>query len=365
MLKKFKKLKVALGTTIILVTIVPQITYANLNLSMGEIYTASNWAQVDINKADKIGLIPEKVQGDYGHSITREEFSELAVSLYEALSRKKVSVQVDNPFRDTRNEKVIIANQLGLVTGRGNGNFAPYENITREEASTIIYKTLKIAKPRYNYSELYESGFRDSNEISNWAKEAVGYLYGIEVINGSSDNSFNPEGIISREEGIVIATRIHEKVIEADRSSRQQLTVSRGSVSQAETSVSPSQNNDISKLKDLISQQLGKAYVYGAAGPNNFDCSGLTYYVYGQLGIKLPRSSRTQINAGVAVSRNDLQYGDLVLFARDGRNINHVGIYVGNGNFAHSPQTGDVVKIQTLTSGYYANSYYAARRVLK
>ena len=357
-LNKFKRLGLALGIGITLVTMVPQMTYANLRLSEQEIYTASNWAQTDINKANEKGLIPQDIQGNYGDNINREEFSELAVTLYETLSRKKVSVQVDNPFKDTQNPNVIIANQLGLVDGRGDGIFSPYEKITKEEASMIIYKTLKVAKPRYDYSNSHESEFRDSNRISKWAKESVDYLYGIEVLNGNNDNFFNPEDKISREEGIVLVKRLYDKVIEADRSAKKQLRVSRGSVRQAES-------NELTQLKDVISKQLGKSYRYGAAGPNNFDCSGLTYYIYGQLGISIPRTSKTQINVGVAVSKDDLQYGDLVLFARDKKNINHVGIYVGNGNFVHSPQTGDVVRIQTLTSGYYANSYYAARRILK
>lgn len=358
MISKFKKFKLISAATIVLVTIVPQITYADLSLSMDQINMPSGWAEVEVSKSMEIGLIPERIQSNYGNSITREEFSELAVTLYENLSRKKVTPQVDNPFDDTQNPKVIIANQLGLVEARTEGLFLPYEKITREEASTVIYNTLKIAKPKYDYSELYEYEFEDYSSISSWAREAVGYLYGIEVINGDNEDFFNPEGIISREEGIVLIKRTHDKVIEADRSSKRKLTVSRGRIRQAE-------NHNIKQLKDLVSKQLGKPYKTAAAGPNSFDCSGLTYYLYGQLGIKLPRSSKTQINAGVQVSRDNLEYGDLVLFARDGKNINHVGIYVGDGNFVHSPQTGDVVKIQTLTSGYYSNSYYAARRVLQ
>lgn len=358
MISKFKKFKLVSAATIVLVTIVPQITYADLSLSMDQINMPSGWAEVEVSKSMEIGLIPERIQSNYGNSITREEFSELAVTLYENLSRKKVTPQMDNPFDDTQNPKVIIANQLGLVEARTEGLFLPYEKITREEASTVIYNTLKIAKPKYDYSEFYEYEFEDYSSISSWAREAVGYLYGIEVINGDNEDFFNPEGIISREEGIVLIKRTHDKVIEADRSSKRKLTVSRGRIRQAE-------NQNIKQLKDLVSKQLGKPYKTAAAGPNSFDCSGLTYYLYGQLGIKLPRSSKTQINAGVQVSRDNLEYGDLVLFARDGENINHVGIYVGDGNFVHSPQTGDVVKIQTLTSGYYSNSYYAARRVLQ
>jgi len=72
-----------------------------------------------------------------------------------------------------------------------------------------------------------------------------------------------------------------------------------------------------------------------------------------------------QATAGTYVSREDLRYGDLVFFARDGKNINHVGIYVGNGEFVHAPQTGDVVKKSTLLSGYYNRCYYTARRVIQ
>lgn len=358
MISRIKKLRLVLMVTIILMTSVPQSTYANLDLSQEQINTPSNWAKSEIDKAKEIELVPERIQGDYRNNITREEFSELAVELYEALSRKEAIVEGDNPFVDTENPKVIIANQLGLVQGKGEGVFGPYENITREQVSVVIYSTLQVAKPRYNYSDLYEYEFRDYNMISPWARKAVGYLYGIEVINGFDDNMFNPRGYTSREEAIVIVKRTFDKVIESERASKNQLTVSRGSIRTGEDSQK-------TKLRDLISKELGKPYKWGAAGPNSYDCSGLTYYLFGKLGINLPRTSKTQASSGVYVSKSDLEYGDLVFFARNGKTINHVGIYVGDGMFVHSPESGQVVKTTTLMSGYYANSYYTARRVLK
>jgi cell wall-associated NlpC family hydrolase len=117
------------------------------------------------------------------------------------------------------------------------------------------------------------------------------------------------------------------------------------------------------KLAKLISQEMGKPYQWGGAGPNSYDCSGLVYYVYDKLGITMPRVSRDQAKVGTYVSKDKLIYGDLVFFARDGKNVNHVGIYVGNGLFVHAPESGDVVKKTTLLSGYYERSYYTARRV--
>ncbi len=96
--------------------------------------------------------------------------------------------------------------------------------------------------------------------------------------------------------------------------------------------------------------QLGKPYSWGAAGPNAYDCSGLTMYAWAKAGVSLPHSSRMQYSSSPnKVSRANLQPGDLV-FA--GSPIYHVGMYVGNGNMIHAPQTGDVVRIAPLMSNY-------------
>ena len=105
--------------------------------------------------------------------------------------------------------------------------------------------------------------------------------------------------------------------------------------------------------------QLGKPYVYGTAGPDTFDCSGLVVYAYASVGVSLPHSSYALWNVGVYVSQDQLQPGDLVFF--DG--LGHVGIYIGGGQFIQAPHTGTVVQISSL-SGYYAASYVGARRII-
>ena len=100
-------------------------------------------------------------------------------------------------------------------------------------------------------------------------------------------------------------------------------------------------------------KHLGKPYAWGATGPNSFDCSGFTQYVYKQVGKSISRTTYTQINDGVAVSYANLQPGDLVFTSTE-----HVGIYVGNGQMIHAPQTGDVVKISSIWN------FYAARRII-
>jgi cell wall-associated NlpC family hydrolase len=105
-------------------------------------------------------------------------------------------------------------------------------------------------------------------------------------------------------------------------------------------------------------QYLGVPYVWGGASPSGFDCSGFTMYVYAQVGVSLPHNAAAQYGMGSPVSMGQLQAGDLVFFY----GLGHVGIYIGGGQFIHSPHTGDVVKISSI-SGWYSATYVGARRL--
>lgn len=120
-------------------------------------------------------------------------------------------------------------------------------------------------------------------------------------------------------------------------------------------------NAKVQKVISVAKAQMGKPYRWGATGPSSFDCSGLMQYAFKNgAGVSLPRVSRDQAKVGKKVSKAELQPGDLVFFARGGR-INHVGMYVGNDQYIHAPQTGDVVKISKLSS----RTLYTARRVIQ
>jgi cell wall-associated NlpC family hydrolase len=113
----------------------------------------------------------------------------------------------------------------------------------------------------------------------------------------------------------------------------------------------------------LAERFLGVPYVWAGATPAGFDCSGLTMYVYGQLGIGLTHFTGSQIYEGRQVPSSQLQPGDLVFFHPDGNGVpHHEGMYIGNGQFIHAPHTGDVVRISSLFETRYALSYVGAVR---
>jgi cell wall-associated NlpC family hydrolase len=109
----------------------------------------------------------------------------------------------------------------------------------------------------------------------------------------------------------------------------------------------------IEKVIKFAKKQQGKRYRFGAAGPNAYDCSGLVMRSFRQIGIKLPHYTGALIHKGKAVSRKNLQRGDLIFLSR-----HHVGIYLGGGKMIVASSGAGKVKIQKVYS------FYAARRIL-
>lgn len=113
-------------------------------------------------------------------------------------------------------------------------------------------------------------------------------------------------------------------------------------------------------------EYLGTPYKYGGQGPGGFDCSGFVSYIFGQCGYDLPHNAGAQAGMGIAVNKSELITGDLVFFGSNASNINHVGIYSGNGQFIHSssPRSGGVI-YSSINEGYYAGRYVTARRIIR
>jgi peptidoglycan DL-endopeptidase CwlO len=131
-----------------------------------------------------------------------------------------------------------------------------------------------------------------------------------------------------------------------------------GVIPSEEPSVLPAPPSRYGGVVGIAMQYLGIPYVYGGSTPAGFDCSGFVMFVFAQVGVSLPHNAAAQYGYGTPVDRSQLQPGDLVFF----NGLGHNGIYIGGGSFIHSPHTGDVVKISSM-SGWYDSTFVGARRL--
>lgn len=119
-------------------------------------------------------------------------------------------------------------------------------------------------------------------------------------------------------------------------------------------------NSRGSKALRYALQQVGDVYVWAAAGPTRWDCSGLTMRAFQQAGVSLPHSSRIQIKYGKSISSRSLKPGDLVFF---GKPISHVGMYMGGGKMVHAPRPGKRVEVTKFTLSFGRKPFVGARRL--
>jgi cell wall-associated NlpC family hydrolase len=107
----------------------------------------------------------------------------------------------------------------------------------------------------------------------------------------------------------------------------------------------------------------GAPYRNGGADPSGFDCSGLVWYVFGQHGISVPRTVGEQFHNGIDVAADTLEAGDLVFFSTEAPGASHVGMLIGGDEFVHAPSARGAVRVERITSPYWAARFVGARRV--
>ncbi|MDF2948425.1 MAG: cell wall-binding protein [Sedimentibacter sp.] len=174
---------------------------------------ASSWAMPELDKANEYGLIPESLKGeDMTHPITREEFAEVAILLYEK-STDEVSVPVSpNPFNDTTNLQILKAFNHGIVKGISATSFAPKELTNREQVATMLSRAIRKIAPNGDFSTSGSPSFSDQNDISSWALEHVQYMAKLEIIKGT-DGKFMPKSVTSAQSAAGYATTTREQAL--------------------------------------------------------------------------------------------------------------------------------------------------------
>lgn len=172
----------------------------------------STWAVAEIEAAKGYGLTIDKVMSNYQTPITREEFCELTVRLYEVLSGHKAQPAPFDTFADTNNPEILKAYNLGIVSGIGGGKFAPNNQVTREQIAVMFHHTMQVAKPNLQVPNSSVPTFIDADKVSSWAREAVKDMSARGIISGVGGQRFDPKGNATREQGIALVKRVYEQL---------------------------------------------------------------------------------------------------------------------------------------------------------
>ena len=279
-----------------------------------------------------------------------ESFSDLISKIDSASRLVNIDKKIVRELLDKKeklDEKVTSleekSNKIAKLTEDTNKVLADFEEKRKEQEVLIAQAEAEQRKFDEEYLSVAERSLVDyqmgilgsSNDITE-LKDAISQLRSIRDIQLKSP-------IVIEE----VNNAIENAKVKVDDLEAQQAAAS-----------SPNRGPGSASANAIVSyayQFIGTPYVYGATGPNAFDCSGFTSYVYrNAAGIDITRTTYSQIGVGTPVSYSELQPGDLVFTY----GLDHVGIYVGGGQYIHAPQPGDYVKVSPVTS------FYAARRVL-
>ena len=167
----------------------------------------SEWAAKDIDFAYAVGITDANKDYLYKENITREEFCELIYNLI-VLASDEITAPITDSFTDTKNDKILMLNGLGIINGKSATEFAPNDYLTREEAATIIVRMVNKVFPMAVTEMWFE--YDDINEVSEWASDSIQTISNLGFMNGVGNNRFAPKDIYTTEQAIVTLVRVLE-----------------------------------------------------------------------------------------------------------------------------------------------------------
>ncbi len=168
----------------------------------------SDWAKESIDIANSVGITYKTQPYYYHNNITREEFCEMIYNLVVLVS-PDIEYFIPDSFTDTKNEKVLKLNSLGIINGKTATEFAPNDYLTREEAATIIIRMVNKIVPMAATEMWFE--YDDINEISEWASDSIQTISNLGFMNGIGNNKFAPKETYTTEQAIATLVRVYER----------------------------------------------------------------------------------------------------------------------------------------------------------
>ena len=343
-----------------------------------------------IVKAYELGIVSGYPDGTFkpDNNLTRQEFFQIIENFCKASAFQPVADSsylgsfVDTAaVHDWAKEAAQICVRYGYVNGKAENDgtyLDPLGNASRQEAMAMFLRAYKSLNEYYYYI-LNADVVVDENQSSGSVETGQNTV--IEDVNITGVNKhmmvtasgLNIRALWSKETDILgtvnygtdlTVTGICENGwVQVEY--KGQTGYVNGEYVEDYEELDNSASDDAIDIANFAMEFVGYPYIYGAESPSDgFDCSGLVYYCFGEYGYSLKRTADDQMNHnGVAVSRSNLQVGDLVFFG-NGSYANHVGIYIGNNNFVHAANPSSGVRVSSMNETYYANRYITARRII-
>ena len=282
--------------------------------------------------------------------LTREGMCGLAMDAYKSLTGLS-DEDLGEPaelFLDTDHTDVLNAYQLGLVSEKIDGLFAPEDTVSRQDFYTAAAQLLEtVGYPYIDDIELDLSVYSDADQIIAYAEQPIQALLCLEILQ--EEGMLVPEALITTGEAALLMDRLVRFY--------------------ADWELDPVEPQRYlgEEVAEFALNYVGCRYVRGGQGPRKFDCSGFVYYVYKNFGYSLKPGARNQWSLlDQRVKKSDLLPGDLLFYSNNGRSsgIFHVGIYIGDGQFVHAANSRKGLIVSDMSEAWYSNRYLGAKRAI-
>lgn len=344
---------------------------------------------IQIVKAHELGIVngyPDKTFKP-DNKLTRQEFFQIVENFCNAAAFLPYA---DNSYltsfldastvADWAAEAAQICVKYGYVNGKGTANGSlldPMGNASRQEAMAMFLRAYKSLNEYYYYilnAEVVIDNIQTPDNVETGNNSVIEdvQITGVDKHMMVTSSGLNIRSLWSKESEILGVVNYGADLTVTGICAngwvqvlyKGQTGYVNGEYVEDYQQVDNTANATAVDIANYAMQFVGCNYVYGGTSPSGFDCSGLVYYCFGQYGIQLKRVADDQMNYnGIAISRSNLQVGDLVFFG-SGSYANHVGIYIGNNNFVHAANPSSGVRVSSMNETYYANRYIGARRII-
>ncbi len=308
-------------------------------------------AKEKVLRMDQLGLVPATVKNrSMNANINRVELSQMLMSGYYLLTGTTAADlgTPDPVLKDTKNVDALNAYHLGLVATRGENTFDPGGAVPRRELYAAMANFLEVVG--YDHDDILRdlSVYSDYQSVPESANHATQVMLAIGAISPTSKIEQAKE--VSGQEALLVFRKVVN--FYAD-------WMTDG------TEPAPYLGQEVAAF---AKKYVGYDYTYGGKKPSTgFDCSGFVYYVYKQFGYTLNPGARNQYSTLTkSVKKADLIPGDIIFFSKSSKasDIFHVGIYIGDGKVIHASSGSDEVKISKLSTDWYTQYYFAAKRAI-